>query len=232
MDAETSSDSPVLETVRLAGLTGYADGVRLQDERREAVERGRQSSALFLLEHTPTITLGRNAHEENLLRSRDALAHAGVDVCQANRGGDVTYHGPGQMVAYPILDLRLWQTSIRWYLRRLEQVIIDQLTLYGIEADRNEGYTGVWVDGGKIAAVGVALHRWVTFHGTSLNVGPDMTHFSWIIPCGIVDRPIVSIKQILGTAPPMAQVQDDFERTFRRLFLDAPTGGTAGPPAC
>ncbi|NIA15062.1 MAG: lipoyl(octanoyl) transferase LipB, partial [Nitrospiraceae bacterium] len=211
---DPNTPPPVVETIRLPGLTAYPDGARLQDNRREAVEQGRQPNALFLLEHPPTITLGRNAHDENLLRSRDALAEAGVDVCQANRGGDVTYHGPGQMVAYPILDLRLWQTSIRWYLRTLEQVIIDQLALYGVEAERNEGYTGVWVDGGKIAAVGVALRHWVTFHGLSLNVDPNMTHFSWIIPCGIADKPVVSLKQILGTPPPMVQVQDDFERTF------------------
>jgi len=207
-----------IEVIRPPGLVPYAAGLRLQDERRRAVEAGEQDNALFLLEHPPTITMGRNAHEEHLLRSREELATLGVEVCEANRGGDVTYHGPGQLVGYPILNLTQWRMSVRWYLRSLEEVLIRQLAGYGLQGERHEGFTGVWVRGTKVAAIGVGVHGWVTFHGIALNVDPDMSHFGLIVPCGIADKPVGSLKALLGTAPPMSRVMDDFEREFVGFF--------------
>ena len=200
-------------------MARYADALQAQYARRDAVERGEAAAALFLLEHAPVVTLGRKAREENLLKTRDEFAAMGIDVVDVDRGGDVTYHGPGQMVAYPILNLNLWRPAIRWYLRSLEEVLIRQLAGYGLEAGRVENYTGVWVGGAKVTAIGVGVHNWVTFHGIALNVQPDMTHFGLIVPCGITDkRPVTSLTKLLGRAPSMQQVMTDFERAFRAFF--------------
>jgi lipoyl(octanoyl) transferase len=135
-----------------------------------------------------------------------------------DRGGDVTYHGPGQLVAYPILDLKHWNPSVGWYLRALEQVVIDLVGEYGLVGERLEGFTGVWVGGAKVAAIGVGVHQWVTLHGLALNVNPDMRHWACIIPCGIADKPVISLAELLGSAPPMPEVMDRFEGHFRRVF--------------
>lgn len=214
-----------IEVIRPSGLVPYAEGLRLQDERRRAVEAGEQDNALFLLEHPPTITMGRNAHEEHLLHSREQLAALGVEVCEASRGGDVTYHGPGQLVGYPILNLAQWRMSVRWYLRSLEEVLIRQLAGYGLRGERHAGFTGVWVNGAKVAAIGVGVHGWVTFHGIALNVDPDMSHFGLIVPCGIADKPVASLKTLLGVVPPMQQVMDDLEREFMGFFGEYREGG-------
>ena len=160
----------------------------------------------------------RNADESNLLQNRGQLAKMGIEVCEVDRGGDVTYHGPGQLVAYPILDLRHWKKSVSWYLRELEQVLIDLLGAYGIEGGRVEGLTGVWVDGAKVAAIGVGVHRWVTYHGIALNVDPNMDHWGLIVPCGIPDKPVTSLRQLLGQAPKFSQVVDECERHFCARF--------------
>lgn len=207
-----------IETIRLEGLTPYAQALRLQHERRAEVEAGRAGNALFLLEHAPVITVGRNGHRENILRTQSELDHLGVTVCDTDRGGDVTYHGPGQLVAYPIIHLAAWDLNIRPYLRALEDVLIAQLQSYGLQGGRLEGFTGVWVGGAKVAAIGVGVHNAVTCHGISLNVNPDMTHFGLIIPCGITDKPVTSLKALLGEAPPMQQVMDTFEHSFLSRF--------------
>lgn len=207
-----------IDIIRFQEPVPYAEALRLQIARRDAVEQNLQSNALFLLEHPPVITLGRNTHPKHILHSPEELARIGVDIQEAGRGGDVTYHGPGQLVAYPILDLQRWKPSISWYLRSLEEVIIRLLGEYGIEGKRMEGFTGVWVDGAKVAAVGVGIHHWVTFHGTALNVAPDMTHFGLIVPCGISDKPVTSLTQLLGFVPPMCEVSDRFEAQFLSYF--------------
>jgi len=209
------------EVLRLPGLTAYAEALHLQEARRDAVECGHAPNTLYLLEHTPTITLGRSTRREHLLRTPGQLAELGIDVCEANRGGDVTYHGPGQLVAYPILDLRRWRTSIRWYLRTLEDVLMRQLSGYGLQAERLEGFTGVWVHGAKVAAVGVALHNWVTSHGVALNVNPDMAHYRCIVPCGIADRPVTSLQRLLQSPPDMVRLMDDFTHVFLDRFGEA-----------
>lgn len=188
-----------IEIIRLDGPMAYGEAMAIQRERRVAVEEGRLGNALFLLEHQPTITLGRRAKREHLLRSEAELAALGVELCETDRGGDITYHGPGQLVAYPVLDLRYWRESINWYLRALEEVLIRVLHTYGLEGERNPGLTGVWVEGAKVAAIGVGIHNWVTFHGAAINVAPDMSHFGLIVPCGIADKPVTSLEQILGT---------------------------------
>ena len=210
-----------IETIRLPGLTPYEEAMRFQRERRIAVEEGRLDNALFLLEHAPVITLGRNHHPENLLRTPEELCALGIDVCETDRGGDVTYHGPGQLVAYPVLNLNFWNPSIRGYLRALEEVLIRQLASYDLRGERVEGYTGVWVGGEKVAAIGIGIHNWVTSHGIALNVDPDMSHFELIVPCGIADKPVTSLKALLGHPPPMQQVMNDFERSFRAYFETA-----------
>ncbi len=210
-----------IETIRLPGLTSYEEALRLQRERRIAVEEGRLGNALFLLEHAPVITLGRNHHPENLLRTPEQFRALGIDVCETDRGGDVTYHGPGQVVAYPVLNLNSWNPSIRGYLRTLEEVLIRQLASYDLRGERVEGYTGVWVSGGKVAAIGIGIHNWITSHGIALNVDPDMSHFELIVPCGIADKAVTSLKALLGHAPPIEHVMDDFERSFRAHFETA-----------
>lgn len=207
-----------IESIRLPGIVPYAEGLACQRERRLAVEAGDAGNALFLLEHEPVLTLGRNFEPQNLLLSEVALAAQGIAVIKADRGGDVTYHGPGQLVAYPILNLREWKPSIRWYLRSLEQVLINQLAEYGLVGERLEGFTGVWVGGAKVAAIGIGVHEWVTYHGIALNVDPDMRAFGLIIPCGIGDKPVTSLRQLLGRAPAMDEVADDFDRAFRNYF--------------
>lgn len=216
--AEAARDARRIETIRFPGPVPYREAHRLQIERRKAVEEGRQGNCLFLLEHPPVLTLGRDAEAEHILCSRADLGGMGIEVCDVERGGDVTYHGPGQLVAYPILDLGQWKKSIGWYLRSLEEVLVRVLAGYGLKGERMDGYTGVWVDGAKIAAIGVAIHHWTTFHGAALNVNPNMAHFDVIVPCGIPDKPVTSMETLLGEPPAMGDVMDRFEGHFRDLF--------------
>ena len=210
--------SPSLVTIQLPDLTPYGVAYEMQRTRRDEVESGKAPNTLYLLEHKPVITLGRKAEAHHLLRTSEEFSALGIDVFEADRGGDVTYHGPGQMVAYPIINLNQWRPAIRWYLRSLEEVLINQLAGYGLHAGRVEGYTGVWVGGAKVAAIGIGVHNWITFHGIALNVTPDMAHFGLIVPCGIADKPVTSLEQLLGKAPDMKQVMDDFDRAFRGYF--------------
>ncbi len=208
-----------IETIRFPEPVPYNEAHRIQTGRRIAVEEGRSGNALFLLEHKPVITLGRSFRAEHLLRTAEELDALGVDLAETDRGGDATYHGPGQMVAYPVLDLQHWRPSIAWYLRSLEEVLIQLLAVYGLEGERLEGCTGVWVGGAKVAAIGVGLHNWVTFHGVSLNVDPDMAHYGLIVPCGIADKPVTSLRELLGNAPSMDEIVDAFDEQFRLRFL-------------
>lgn len=203
-----------VEVIRLEGLTPYAEGLRQQIERRDAVAQGEAAEALFVLEHAPVITLGRNAHEENLLKPRSELANMGIEVIETDRGGDVTYHGPGQLVAYPILSLKARGRAIRGYLRSLEGVLLQTLRAWDLDGELSPGQTGAWVKGAKVAAIGVGLKRWVTYHGVSLNVAPDMAHFETIIPCGIPDRPVTSLAELLSHPPTMDEAAEAFARAF------------------
>jgi len=213
-------DTPerVVEIIRYPHRMPYSPVYDFQIERRRAIERGEAGNAILIVEHEPVVTLGRNFQPTSLLHSRDQLKLSGVDVVDVDRGGDATYHGPGQLVAYPLLNLNAWTLSIRWYLRALEESIILLLAGYGLEGYRLEGYTGVWVGDAKVAAIGIGLHNWVTFHGIALNVEPDMAHFGLIIPCGIADKPVTTLGALLGSAPPLGEVQDRFIASFSRVF--------------
>ena len=217
---------PRISFERLPGLVSYGDAFEMQRARRAAVECGETPDTVFLLEHAPVITLGRKADAAHVLAPPEKLKDLGVALVPSDRGGDVTYHGPGQMVAYPVLDLRRRRCSVQWYLRSLEEALIRLLAYYGITADRLEGHTGVWVGNEKIAAVGVGIRQWVTFHGVALNVAPDWGHWSLIVPCGIRDRGLTSMARLLGHAPPMTEVMDRFERAFLDVFSE-----NAGTPA-
>lgn len=210
--------SPQIEIVLIEGLCPYQKGWALQRDRLENIRKGTMPSALFVLEHTPVITLGRNSHDEHVLVSSSELSSRGIEIISTDRGGDVTYHGPGQLVAYPILDLRQWQKSIRWYLRSLEDVVIALLETYGVSATREPPFTGVWVQGEKIAAIGVGLRDWVTFHGLSLNVNTDLTAFQLIVPCGLHGRKVTSLQKILGQSLSMADIMGRFAEIFCKQF--------------
>jgi lipoyl(octanoyl) transferase len=182
----------ILEVVR-AGVVPYAEALEWQRSLAQARIDGRRADdLLLLLEHPAVVTLGRNSDAGHLL-SRD-----GIDVFEIERGGDVTFHGPGQLVGYPIIDLTGHKRDLHWYLRTLEQALIDALTGLGIAADRNPGYTGVWTNGRKIASIGIHVKQWVTWHGFALNVTTDLSQFGRIVPCGIPGVEMTSVRQERG----------------------------------
>jgi lipoate-protein ligase B len=178
------------------GTVPYEDALELQ----RALARDRISGAipedmLLLLEHPPVVTLGRATKARNMISSPEFLASKGVELFEVERGGDVTFHGPGQLVGYPIIDLKRHRLDLHWYLRQVEQALIDTLAAYSIPAERNVGFTGVWTNGKKIASIGVHARDWVTWHGFALNVTTDLSYFDLIIPCGIDGVMMTSIER-------------------------------------
>jgi lipoyl(octanoyl) transferase len=202
--------------VKELGRVPYGEALELQQRTVEARKQASAPDHLFLLEHPHVITLGRNGRMENLLASNDILGRAGISFFPIDRGGDVTYHGPGQLVGYPILDLREWKRDVGAYVRGLEQAIIDTLAGFGIEADRIPKLTGVWVGERKIAAIGVHISRWVTSHGFALNVNTDLSYFKYIVPCGLT-KPVTSMEQ-LGVHASVQEVGRAFAAHFGRVF--------------
>ncbi len=207
----------VLNVVDL-GQCDYDTAWNLQKDlhARAAAERG--LAYLILVEHPPVITLGRRADRRNVLLSPSELEKRGVQLREVDRGGDVTYHGPGQLVAYPILQLTGERRDVHAYFRSLEQLVIALLADYGIPAGRHDGLTGVWVGDEKICAMGVAIKRWTTYHGLALNIDPDLTHFRLITPCGISDKGVTSMARLLGRTVPMAEVAEKLVCHFVREF--------------
>ena len=206
-------------------------GAALEVQRRLVAGRkeGTVPDHLVLVEHPHVITLGRNGHLENLLAGESVLDRAGIAFYPTDRGGDITYHGPGQLVGYPILDLRPWRRDVGAYVRAIEQVLIDTLADFGIAAGRIPKLTGVWVDGRKIAAIGVHLSRWITSHGFALNVHTDLSYFQYIVPCGLT-RPVTSMAQ-LGVRACLDEVSQVLAGHFGRVFecemlMGAPCGPT------
>ena len=194
--------------VMTLGTVDYRRAWELQTELVAAVHDGRQPNTLLLLEHPHVYTRGRLAQPDHIRLTPAQLETQGIAVVETDRGGLVTYHGPGQLVAYPIVNLRDWGGPLK-YVRTLEQIIIKALADFGIVAGVEEGLTGVWVGQAKIAAIGVKISRGVAHHGFAINVDPDLTKFNHIIPCGITDRPVTSMAQILGKdTPQMAAVRD------------------------
>jgi lipoate-protein ligase B len=182
----------MLEVIR-PGTVPYGEALEWQRQLAEDRIAGRlPHDLLVLLEHPPVVTLGRNSHAAHLLQPH------GIDVFEVERGGDVTFHGPGQLVGYPILDLKAYTQDLHWYLRTLEQALIDALRLLDIPAERNPGFTGVWTRGRKIASIGVHVKQWVTWHGFALNVTTDLSHFDRIVPCGIQGVEMTSVQRERG----------------------------------
>ncbi|MEE2903948.1 MAG: lipoyl(octanoyl) transferase LipB [Myxococcota bacterium] len=207
-----------LEVIRL-GRISYGDAMKLMQERFEARLRGEVTDALFLLEHEPVLTLGRSADESNILIDRKRLAEQGVEVYHSGRGGDVTYHGPGQLVGYPVIELPKDRRDVRKYVHDIEELMIRVIAEYGIRGGRIDGKIGTWIDESrKIGAIGVRLSKWVTSHGFALNVSTDMQGFELIIPCGLKDLGVTSIERESGQAPTMKEVTDHAERVFREIF--------------
>ncbi len=203
---------------RYLGRVDYATATALQERHAHAVKDGAGGEQLLLLEHPPVVTLGRNARDEDLLGGVGALRARGIAVERTNRGGQVTYHGPGQLVGYPILNLSPDRRDVARYLRDLEKVLIRTLARFGIAAGRVPGLTGVWVGDEKIAAIGVHLSRWVTTHGFALNVTTDVSHFGLIVPCGIRDRGIASMQSLLGREIALPEVAEALVPEFGALF--------------
>src|SRR5438093_4995096 len=215
----------LLEVVE-AGLVSYGEALEWQRKLAEDHIAGRLThDVLLLLEHPPVVTLGRNSHAAHLLRP------ARVEVFEVERGGDVTFHGPGQLVGYPIFDLRAYQQDLHWYLRALEQALIDALGILAIPAERNPGLTGVWTRGRKIASIGIHVKQWVTWHGFALNVTTDLTHFDRIVPCGIqgvemtsVERETRNGKRETLWGESVAAVLTGFEKVFGTSVIPCPDG--------
>jgi lipoyl(octanoyl) transferase len=243
-EASLPPTSLLISVIQL-GTVDYSTGLRLQAELIGARKEDRIPDTLLLLEHKPVITLGRNAKKENILLSSQLLANKGVELFETDRGGDVTFHGPGQLVGYPIFDLRGFPntggTTLKYlgvvdYVRKLEEVIIRLCLEYGVPTKRIKGLTGVWTDwqrnpdsqttklrtyqltDSKIAAIGVHISRSVTSHGFALNVNTDLNYFKLIVPCGISDKPVTSLQQELGRFIDLDEIAQRVSRTFGRVF--------------
>jgi lipoyl(octanoyl) transferase len=200
------------------GRTAYDYGLALQEEAVARRIAGDADDRLFLLEHPHVYTLGRGADRSNVLVSEAELAAAGAALYHTGRGGDVTYHGPGQLVGYPVISLKPDRCDVHRYVRDLEEALIGAIAEYGIAGERIAGLSGVWVDGEKIAAIGVRIARWVTSHGFALNVSTDLSRFGAIVPCGITTRGVTSIERVAGRRVPLEEVAEVVARHFGGVF--------------
>jgi len=200
------------------GVVPYDDGLKTQELAVERLRSGEGAEQLLLLEHPHVFTLGRGADASNILADQDQLQSNSVEVHETGRGGDVTYHGPGQLVGYPIINLKPDRCDVHRYVRDLEEVLIRTIADYGIEGGRIEGLTGVWVGNEKIAAIGVRIARWITSHGFALNVNTDLKFFQMIVPCGITDKGVTSISRLLGHDVDLSEVAVIAARHFGEVF--------------
>jgi lipoyl(octanoyl) transferase len=194
----------------------YRDALAIQKDLAARRKLGEIPDQLLIVEHPHVITLGRNGRLDNLLASGDILDRSGIEFYATDRGGDITYHGPGQIVGYPIFDLREWKRDVVEYVRAIEQVIIQTLGKFGIDAGTAKGLTGVWVQEKKVAAIGIHISRWVTSHGFALNHTTDLSYFQYIVPCGLA-KPVTSMRE-LGSPASRAEVTDELARQFARSF--------------
>ena len=206
--------------VRRLGRVAYDDALALQRSLAEERKAGAIDDQLLLVEHPHVFTLGvrGDGGRSHILAAPDLLAARGLEIHEAGRGGDVTYHGPGQIVGYPILDLKPDRQDVHRYVRDLEEVLIRTAAAYGVEAGRVQGLTGVWVGREKLAAIGVRIARWVTSHGFAFNVTTDLDYFRLIVPCGIADRGVTSLERLLGRAVDRAEVEDRIVAHFCGVF--------------
>jgi lipoyl(octanoyl) transferase len=208
--------------VRRLGLVPYADALALQQRLVEERRAGQIPDTLLLLEHPHVITQGVKHRGSlsmgNVVASRELLASRSVELFEAGRGGDVTYHGPGQLVGYPIVDLRPDRCDVHRYVRDLEEVLIRVAGDYGFASGRVKGFSGVWVGEEKLAAIGVRISRWITSHGFALNVNTDLAYFNLIVPCGIADKGVTSLERLLGRPVPMPDVMSRVAARFSEVF--------------
>ena len=224
------ADTPLI--VRRPGRIPYARGLALQERLVAERQAGRVPDQLLLLEHDPVFTLGRNARAENVLFPEQTLRERGFEVFETGRGGDVTFHGPGQVVGYPILELPPERRDVHRYVRDLEEVMIRTCADYGLLAMRVAGLTGAWIGDLKVGAIGVRIARWVTSHGFALNVGTDLSAFDLIVPCGIRGRGVTSLERQLGHAVPIVPVMDRLTAHFAAVFgRTVQAGPEADPPS-
>ncbi|MDH6343962.1 lipoyl(octanoyl) transferase [Parabacteroides sp. PFB2-12] len=211
------------------GRIDYADALERQtatfDQLLDAKKRGEPGEpVLYFCEHNPVFTLGKSGKKENLLIPEGVLKERGASLYYINRGGDITYHGPGQITGYPVFDLERWPIGLREYIHRLEQVIIDFLALYGLKGERLENATGVWIDpevkgrARKICAIGVKSSRFVTMHGFALNINTDLSYFSLINPCGFIDKGVTSLEQELGEKQDFEKAKEELQKCFSIYF--------------
>ena len=217
---------PVLEVRRL-GLVPYPDALLLQRSLVEERRADRVPDLLLLLQHPPVITLGvrGDGGRSNVVAQASELSALGIDISETGRGGDVTYHGPGQIVGYPILDLRPDRCDVHRYVRDLEQVMIGVCADYGVTAGRIQGFTGAWVGEDKIGAIGVRVSRWITSHGFAFNVSTDLRHFDLIVPCGIANRGVTSLQRAAGKDLRLEEVEEALIRRFSECFERTPRSG-------
>ena len=207
----------VCEARRL-GLVPYDDGLRLQEHAVERLRSGEGPEQLLLLEHPHVFTLGRGADVANILADQQQLQTNSVEVHETGRGGDVTYHGPGQLVGYPILNLKPDRCDVHRYVRDIEEVLIRTVADFGVTGTRITGLTGVWVGNEKIAAIGVRIARWITSHGFALNVNTDLSYFKMIVPCGITDRGVTSLSRLVGRNIDLRDVVPVVSLHFGQVF--------------
>lgn len=200
------------------GLIGYSEAWELQRRLHRQRVEGEISDVLLLLEHPPTITIGKSGTLDNVLISRERLVQHGISLFFTDRGGDVTYHGPGQLVGYPILDLRERKKDLHCYVNNLEEVILRTLMDFSISACRDESHPGVWVNNEEIAAIGLNIRRWISMHGFALNVNPNFEHFSFINPCGFSNRRVTSMSKLLGDKVSMEAVTERLLLYFYDIF--------------
>jgi lipoyl(octanoyl) transferase len=209
------------------GLVSYSDALALQQRLAAARKSGLIDDVFLLCEHPHVITLGRNANRQNLLASEHVLRQKAVELHATNRGGDVTYHGPGQIIGYPILNLAAIKRDVGWYVRTLEEAMIRASADFGATAYRVPGKTGIWVQAGaseeKLAAIGVHISRWVTSHGFAYNVSTDLRYFDLIVPCGIADRKATSLEKLLRRSVPLEEVKPRLTRHLTDLFSLTPS---------
>ena len=206
--------------VRRLGRVPYDEALAMQEALVDDRRHGRIPDQLLLLEHPPVITLGVRTHgrRDHVLATREMLEEAGVALFETGRGGDVTYHGPGQLVGYPILDLNPDRRDVHRYVRDLEEVLIRAAAAFGVEAGRLAGLTGIWAGREKLAAIGVRISRWITSHGFAFNVSTDLSHFELIVPCGISDKGVTSLERLIGRRVPMPDVEDATIQAFCEVF--------------
>jgi len=226
---QAGPDKKMKCVVHWLDLIDYREAYRLQKKLFRERRDGRIPDTLLLLEHPPTITVGKSGKLENILASREQLARQGVSLVFIDRGGDVTYHGPGQLVGYPIFDLKGRGRDAHRYIRNLEEAIIRTLNDFAIKSGRDRSHAGVWVENEEIAAIGLSLSQWITMHGFALNVNTDLAYFNLINPCGFTNRRATSVSRLLGREIPVAEVKERLLAHFAEVFHADMATGTGIP---